>query len=250
MSIPALVGDNIHHSQQTQQPLCPSLHIQKDRPTDPPLYLLSSRSSSKHQSPTPSHTIITMGIIKTAMMSGVAIYGVKQLAQTAQTHNNNRQAPRYDHSDRSSDRNYDPRRVQPMEFRDPDPESQRYVNGQGAQRSNEWEPRQPLHLTDERSLDRQPYYMQDGYDELPQYQYTSNRRSSSAPAQNYQYYQQRQQGFVEPGDMYDPREPQRGNGGRGDMINSLAQQAMSMGLGGGKKDKNGSGDFLSGLMKK
>ena len=116
-------------------------------------------------------------------------------------------------------------------------------------RSNDREPRQPLHLTDERSYDRHPYYMQDSYDDLPQNNYVSNRRSSSAPAQQY-WHQQRQQGFVEPEDMYDPRQPQRGNGGRGDMINSLAQQAISMGLGGGKKDKNGNGEFLSSLMKK
>lgn len=191
-----------------------------------------------------------MGLIKTAMMSGAAIYAVKQVANTAQSHHNNRAPPRYDYSDRS----YDSRRPQQMEFRDPESRSQRYSNTQerGIQRSNDWEPRQPLHLTDQRSFDQQPYYMQDGDDDLPQYYYASNTRSSSAPAYSYQN-QRRQQGFVEPEGMYDPREPQRGNGGQADMVNMLAQQAVSMGLVGGKKskkDKDSKGDLRGSLMSK
>ena len=192
-----------------------------------------------------------MGLIKTAMMSGAAIYAVKQVANTAQSHNNNRAPPRYDYSDR----NYDSRGPQQMEFRDPESRSQRYSNAQeirGTQRSNEWEPRQPLHLTDQRSFDQQPNYMQDRDHDLPQYYYASNTRSLSAPAYAYQN-QRRQQGFVEPESFDDPREPQRGNGGQADMVNLLAQQAMSMGLVGGKKgkkDKDSKGELLGGLMSK
>lgn len=50
-----------------------------------------------------------------------------------------------------------------------------------------------------------------------------------------------------------PREAQRGNGDRADMINMLAQQAMSMGLIGGKKgskDQDSKGNLLAGLMGK
>lgn len=192
-----------------------------------------------------------MGLIKTAMMSGAAIYGVNQLAKTAQSRNNNSQPPRYDYSDRS----YDSRRPQLLEFRDSESRGQRYVNAQGVrstQRSNDWEPRQPLHLTDQRSFDQQPYYMQEGDNDLPQYYYASNVRSPSAPAQ-YHRSQYGQQGFVEPEEMNDPFVPQRGSGGQADMVNALAQQAMSMGLVGdkkGKKDKDGQSDLLSSLIRK
>jgi hypothetical protein len=192
-----------------------------------------------------------MGLIKTAMMSGAAIYGVNQLAKTAQSRNNNAPPPRYDYSDR----NCDSRHVQPMEFRDPESRGQRCVNAQGVQgtqRSNEWEPRQTLHLTDQRSFDQQPYYMQEGHNDLPQYYYASNVRSPSASAQNH-WNQRQQQGFVERESMDDSRGPQSGNGGRADMINALAQQAMSMGLVGGKngkKDKDSNGDLLGSLIRK
>ena len=140
-----------------------------------------------------------------------------------------------------------------MQFRDPESRGQRYGNTQerGTPRSD-WEPRQPLHLTDQRSYDQQPYYTQEGDNDLPQYYYASNLRSSSAPTYAYQN-QRKQQGFVEPEEMYDPREPQHGNGGQADMVNMLAQQATSMGLVGGKKgrkDKDGKGDLLGSLMSK
>ena len=193
-----------------------------------------------------------MGLIKTAMMSGAAVYAVKQVANTAQSRNNNSQPPRY--RDDYSDRVYDTSRHQQMDFRYPESRSQRYSNTQerGTQRSNDWEPRQPLHITDQRSFDQQPYYVQEGDNDLPQYYYTANTRSSSAPAYSYQN-QHRQQGFVESEETYDPRELQRGRGGQADMVNMLAQQAISMGLVGGrkgKKDKDSKGDLLSSLISK
>ena len=50
-----------------------------------------------------------------------------------------------------------------------------------------------------------------------------------------------------------PREAQRGNADRPDMMNMLVQQAMSMGLVGGKKgqkDQSSKGDLLAGLLGK
>ena len=50
-----------------------------------------------------------------------------------------------------------------------------------------------------------------------------------------------------------PRESQRGNADRPDMVNMLVQQAMSMGLVGGnkgQKDQSSKGDLLAGLLGK
>ena len=184
-----------------------------------------------------------MGLIKTAMMSGAAIYGVSQLSKVAQSRNATQQ-PRREYSDRD----YDSHRPRPLEFRDRDSQDQRHVDARDlgdSDRMYNREPRQRMYLEDQRPAERQAYYMPGQYDNQPQYEY------ASTPPQYYSA-QRGQQGFVEPEDtMDDPRAPQGGS--RADVVNMLAQQAMSMGLVGGnkgKKDKGSKGDLLSSLMSK
>jgi hypothetical protein len=71
-------------------------------------------------------------------------------------------------------------------------------------------------------------------------------RSPSAPPP-YSSGKRGQQGFVEAEEVTDdPQAQQRGS--RADMVNMLAQQAMSMGLVGGKDGRKG--DFLNSLVGK
>ena len=186
-----------------------------------------------------------MGLIKTAMMSGAAIYGINKIAQTAQARNNNSSSPpRRDYAERD----YDVQRQRPLEFRGRDSPDNRFVDSRDMQERSE-QPRQRLYLQDQRPSERQAYYSQAQYEDYPQYEYASNMRSPSAPAQYYPS-QRSQPGFVETESiMSDPRDAQGSDGA--EMLNMLAQQAKNMGLVGGKKgkkDKDGKGDLMESLM--
>ncbi|KAK5046464.1 hypothetical protein LTR84_008267 [Exophiala bonariae] len=200
-----------------------------------------------------------MGILKTAMMSGAAMYGIKQVAKAAESHgsnNKNSMSSRRDYSDRDYDQYYSR----------PDENSNRQMNhrylpqARDMQDRTQYNPaysnnesRQRIYLEDQAYNTGLQYSDQEWTENRPQYAYATNMRSASAPPPQYtRQNQNRQQGFVEPEEMMDdPRDLQGGN--RADMMNMLAQQAMSMGLMGGKsgqKDKKGKGNLIRDLMSK
>jgi hypothetical protein len=197
-----------------------------------------------------------MGLIKSAMYSGAAIYGIKQVSKIAQNQQNNRRDQYsqgqysqrdqyYDSRDqycnsqashRGSIPSYDPQdRGQPMDFRDADesrhveipPRYEARDSKDGAQR---------LYLEDRT---RNNGYMDDRVYGPRQY-YGPPRRSWERP----------QQGYVEDEELASNASSQRGGGG-----SDMASQVMSMmggGMGGGS-DRGGrrgkrSGGLLSGLL--
>ena len=195
----------------------------------------------------------TMGLIKTAMMSGAAMYGVNQLAKTAQNRNNNPPPPRREYNDRDYESYYS----RPLEYRERDPRDR--SNGQPEdmrERRFDASPRRRLYLDEQHPSDYgyDPYYMPAQYDNRPHSQeYASSVRPASAPRQYY-VGQRQGQGFVEPEELIDDsREPQGST--RANMVNVLAQGVMGMdsSLGGGKKGKkakDSKGDLLGSLMSK
>ena len=247
-----------------QQPdFNPTTRLQSNNPTSiqqpdfNPTTRLQSNNPTSIQQPdfnptTPEQRItsfITMGLIKTAMMSGAAMYGINQLAKTAQSRQSNPNPPRREYSERD----YDTTSGRPLEFRAPDSRNQRYPDQtrdfQNPGRMSEGEPTQRLHLEDQHRFDRQPYYTQACYNELPQYEYASNTRSSSAPSRSF-WGQGQQRGFVEPEEVTSDSQEQQG-GSRANMLNALAQQAMNMGLTNdkrGQRDKHSKGDLLGSLV--
>jgi hypothetical protein len=198
-----------------------------------------------------------MGIIKTAMMSGAAMYGINKLAQTAQTRGNNNSSNRaqYDrdgayYSRGPSDRG-DPYSGRTVEYREYRPEVRGSAGRDAASRDQgpgcTNERGNYLYLEDDYAYQGQPYYMDNRVCDQGQYAYTGQARSP--PQQKSSHNSQR--GFVEPEEiMDDVREPQRGS--RADMMNALAQQAMGVGLFGGddQKNKGKKGDMLKSLIGK
>jgi hypothetical protein len=110
-------------------------------------------------------------------------------------------------------------------------------------------PSQRLYLEEARSNDPNTYDYTRGEQELP---YRSGARSLS-PASSCDSGQPRQQqrGLVEPEELRD--DPRGTQSNETDMMSMLTQQAMGMGLMGGKKrkkDKDDKGDFLSQMIEK
>jgi hypothetical protein len=209
----------------------------------------------------------TMGLIKTAMMSGAAMYGVKKLTEgrgtnfgaQAQTASPPRRDPRreyYDQDDQYA-ASYDPSRRQ-----DAYPPPRRLERGQqeggynqGEQRQcgdvqgdtyNQGEQRYRGDIQGDYVADKRPYYAPDN---PPEYSYPAAPRPqpSYAPDGSSPY---RPRGFVESRESIDSQ--QGPSGSRGDMVNMLAQQAMSMGVLGGKNDdgRKGKGGLLGSLIGK
>jgi hypothetical protein len=199
-----------------------------------------------------------MGLIKSAIYGGAAIYGIKQVSKIAQTKQNNRQGQYNQGQYSERDQYYGPRdqyinpqasrrdfgphydqqdRGQPMNFRDPN--ESRYVDvppryevrdtKEGAQR---------LYLEDEPQSSR---YMDDR---------TYGQRGYYGPP--CRPWERSQQGYVEDEELASNASSQRGGGG-----SDMASQIMSMmagGMGGGS-DRAGSrgkrsGGLLSGLLEK
>lgn len=199
-----------------------------------------------------------MGIIKTAMMSGAAMYRINKLAQTAQNRGNNQSSSR-GQSDRDehyyargpSDRG-DSYYGRPVEYNEYRPEgrggaardAQSRVQGPVYMK----EPGRYLYLEDDYVNQGQPYYMETGYRDEGPYSYAGQARSPSRPSQ-YTSSQDTPRGFVEPEESMDNlQRPQRGS--KADMMNALAQQAMSMGFfsGNDQKSEGKKGDMLKKLI--
>ncbi|KPI40638.1 uncharacterized protein AB675_10857 [Cyphellophora attinorum] len=215
-----------------------------------------------------------MGIIKTAMLSGVAIYGVNQIAKTAQNrgnHSNNAPAHRRDYSyDRSPPlQPLDRRQHSSSNTRDlPDADVYDYPshNSQQRQRFRLEDPQQ--HYQRSPPADQRAYHHNDDSNYDParprnrsvyndDYAYTSGRSPSAPPQYSPRHADNRYQaGFIEDDEVsYDPRGLQGSSSGgsKADLLNGLMQQAMGSELigggGKGKKGKDGGkGQLLAGLM--
>jgi hypothetical protein len=192
-----------------------------------------------------------MGLIKTAMMSGAAMYGVKQITKTAQARHDNPSPPRREYPDDRADPYYSRPAVEYRDQRYPDNRAREYQDReQNPGYQANYEPRQVMYSDDGYP---QPQYMQAQNERRPQYESARYMQSSSAPpSYSYDPNQYRQRGYVEPEPvMDDPRNSPRG--GRADMMNMLAQQAMSMGMLGGKdggKDGGKKNDLIQSFLGK
>lgn len=229
-----------------------------------------------------------MGIIKTAMMSGAAMYGIKQVTKAAESRHNN-PSPRHDQSDRgyndqqqyysnsrpiegggggnntNDNRRPDTRYLPSREMQDRG-QYQDYssYNNNNTNNNNNNSPRQRAYIEGPAppySQSQSNYYDQDPYDRRPEYEYAGESTRSMRPAyQGYEYggnSSRRQQGFVEPEEAGDDDTSRGGGGGSGmdGMMGMLAQQAKGMGLmgqngGRGGKEKGGKGDLMKNLLGK
>jgi hypothetical protein len=199
-----------------------------------------------------------MGLIKTAMMSGAAIYGINKLSKAAAQSRDNNDNSNTSSRREYSDREYDQYHSQPLESsnRHADdrylPSSRDMQNPNQAQYPGHYtnEPTQRFYL--EEQAPQQSYNGQETLENPPQYAYAASSRSASASPLQFNYSANRQRGFVEREDgMGESRESQRGTGA--DMIERFAQQAMNMGMMGGssgQKDKQGKADLIQSLMRK
>jgi hypothetical protein len=159
-----------------------------------------------------------MGIIKTAMLSGVAIYGVKQITKTAQNrgnYSNHAPPPRRDYSFGLSDRPPPPRphdlsqgySSNTRDLSDADIYDYPSQKDQQRQQSPLEDPRQQHQQFP--TADQRAYYHNDDYA-------STSGPSPSAPPQ---YYSRQadsgyQAGFIEDDEFsYDLRQPQGGSSG-------------------------------------
>ena len=204
-----------------------------------------------------------MGLIKSAMYSGVAIYGVKELSKAAQSRNNNnnnnnnnygpppRREPYYDDR-RSNDQGGDWSRRDaryednPMQYSRSSPDREPYGSGDRKQRA----------LASNTNLgSNQDYFGNPRYDEQSAYQYEGNRQYGTPPPYNEYHDQSGPRGYVE-GEVPDEQSQRSGHGGGiEDIVGMLGSAGGSGLMGGGKRrrgDRGGSGQLgslLSGLGK-
>lgn len=204
-----------------------------------------------------------MGLIKTAVISGVALYGIKQVANVAEHRQSSASSllPRnmdydanYDQRrswNAGSDAPYDRRRAlpaSPPEYYDGYPQSQQQQQQRSA--TPEYSSYAPNdskygYCTSQNMLENDPRTFDRTFDGQergpPQYQDLPPRHYRTQP----------QRGFVEPYDAFEPQY-ERGHSSGGDG-NALIDQAMSFvqSQGSGRKGKKSSlGDFVTGLMEK
>lgn len=196
-----------------------------------------------------------MGLIKTAMMSGAAMYGINKISKAAveSRNNNNNTTSRHENSGRDYDQYY----ARPLESNNCQSDNRYLPSGRDMQNQTQYStyypngPTQRLYLEGQAPQNgQQQYYAQDRLDSPPRYEYAGNTRSVSAPPLEFNHSPNGRRGYVEPEEvMGGPRESQGGN--RTDMMSMLAQQAMSMGMMGsntGQKDKKGKGDLIQSFL--
>lgn len=198
-----------------------------------------------------------MGLIKTAIMSDVAMYGINQISKAAARSRNSDTG-----SSRGSPyRDYEQHYPRAVESNNRCYADNRYLS---SSRDTQDQARFSSYYTNELTWrlylegqalhnGAQQYYDKEQLDSPPRYEYPGNTRSTSAPPLQFNYSSNRQRGFMEPEEtMGDPREPQ-GADRPADNMNMFAQQAMDMGLEGnnsGGKDKKTRGDLVQSLMRK
>ncbi|KAK4550438.1 hypothetical protein LTR36_000016 [Oleoguttula mirabilis] len=207
-----------------------------------------------------------MGLIKTAIISGAAVYGINQIAKTASNRHpnngyNNGNPPRSESRHRyvaEDDQYYrgpSPRQLQDRDQRYADQYAEEWPGYAGPYAPPPPPPRRHLEADKSYGTEPSPYVPRAALEDQQQQQqqeqyYRFDTRGSPMPPP-YNSSPPRQRGFVEQeSDRYDA--PQGSGSGRRDMVSALAQQAMSMGLGGGQngKDRNeGKGGLLSSMFK-
>ena len=186
------------------------------------------------------------------------MYGINQISKAAQSRNDNNTM-----SGRSSpDQYYEQRDARAVESNNNRYLGDSYLppprHAQYSARNSSYYPTEPTSqrrfLEGQAPYDgNQQYYAKEAHDCPPQYEYAGSSRSTSAPPPQSNHCSNRQRGFVEPEEiMGDPRE-QQGGSRSSDMMSTLAQQAINMGLGGnnhGRKEKKSKGDLIQSLMGK
>lgn len=198
-----------------------------------------------------------MGLIKTAMMSGAAMYGVKQISKEAERRHSQQRVAQ-------SQPQYQPQR--------PAPDVPRRINQDYQYQDGEYEQAPPPPYR--RTIANQPAYYEQanfqsggGYrQQQPQHPYMYEEQEQT-PADRFQrqragpsrygqpsseYYgnqrQQRQSGFVEPYEIEEPQQPSSSTSGS---RNALLSQAMQFAQTQGAGLKGGSTqEFISGFLKK
>lgn len=198
-----------------------------------------------------------MGLIKTAIISGAAMYSAKQIAREAgRRYNNQQQAKQQDRSRESSSprgyarRDYDRGYYSDEEYYEPPPprRGQRQLSDQPAYYKDAAFDRAGPTQADKQG-GPPPYRERPAeYLELP----LRRRRPASygdVPKNYYAPPQRRQRGFVEP---YEVEEDQLAESS-GSSRNALLQQAMQFAQGGGKEGSKGGAagnvqEFLGGFM--
>lgn len=178
-----------------------------------------------------------MGVIKTAMMSGAAMYGVKKFTEGQRGSNFGTQAPPPPQQQRreyyDQDDQYDG--YHSSRYQDPRPPPRRLERGQQEGGYNQEEQRPRRDVQGEYVPDKRPYYATDN---PPEYSYPAAPRDQPAYAPNGSG-PYRPRGYVESRESFDTQ--QGSSGSRGDMVNMLAQQAMNMGVLGGRHEDAGKG---------
>lgn len=199
-----------------------------------------------------------MGLIKTAMMSGVAIYGVKELSKAAQSRNNNNNT-NYGPPPRR-DANYDDRRAydqggdysrretryddNPSQYSRNAPNSDSYGGADTKQRA--------LAGTNDLGSNAD-YFNPHRREERSSYEYGRNRQHTNTPPPYNEYAEQRQQrGYVE-GEVYDDQSQRSGNhngGGFEDVMNMVSSGILGGDKRGGRGGDGQFGSLISGLSKR
>lgn len=204
-----------------------------------------------------------MGLIKTAMLSGVAIYGVKQLSHAAERRTASAPAAqRHDYQQSDRDMPYEPapyqRRPQLYDNTNyhppPQRQQQRMVSDQPAHAyANYNDSKQPAY--DQREYAYTPEGTNQGYPGQSSRQQASSSQYQQAPPE---YGQQpprysRGRGFVEAEDQYDSQ-PMASSSGGETKDASFQQAANFMQSRGGDENQGGKGsnvkELLSGFMQK
>jgi hypothetical protein len=160
----------------------------------------------------PNRNIAKMGLIKTAMMSGAAMYGVNQLAKTARHHDDNRRRSpdrQYRMDDRDARSYYNPINQNATDRRDHNDYNKnnniQYYGSRGPQ------PREPgYHEDGTRFFDAKGAYG----DASPQQYYSRSYDERTAVGSNSEYFGSHgaplRQGYVVPDDISEPGERESG----------------------------------------
>lgn len=182
-----------------------------------------------------------MGLIKTAMMSGVAIYGVKELSKAAQPRNNNNNNANYGPPPRR-DPNYDDRRSYDQQGGDWSRREIRYDD-----QPSQYEPYNNDHGGDQKQRalagvasrpSNQDYFNNGRYDDRLAYEYEENRQCNTPPPYG-EYEQRRPRGYVE-GEVSDRQSQRsRSRGGVEDVVGMLGSTLGGSGMMGGGKRRKG-----------
>ncbi|KAK5128944.1 hypothetical protein LTR85_000277 [Meristemomyces frigidus] len=203
-----------------------------------------------------------MGLIKTAIISGAAVYGVNQIAKTAANRNSNGYSssspPRsesrrpYYADEEQYYRATSPRQLRDREQRPAGQYAEEYYSNAGPYNPPPPPPRRYLEAEGSYGSDPSTYAPRTVQDDQQQQQhehYRYDTRGSPMPPP-YNSGPQRQRGYVEPEqDMCDA--PQGSGSSRRDLVGAFAQQDMGS-LGGGQKGKDGNdgkGGLLSSVFK-